>query len=75
MSNYSKEFNPTPEEKALFLMQNSKVTFWADKELVKKFDEVLKAMNVKHENGSANRKEAIMKLMEKFIEKNSKYLS
>lgn len=76
MSNkeYNKDFNPTPEEKALFVSQHSKVNFWAEKELVKKFDEVLKAMS-KSEDEKINRKDAIIKLMKKFVEKNNKYLN
>jgi hypothetical protein len=75
MSNYNKDFNPTEEEKALFLMQNLKVTFWAEKELVKQFDAVLKAMGNGQESNKISRKDAIMKLMQKFVEKNSKYLN
>lgn len=55
----------TPEEKALFIVNNTKINFWMDKELIKEFDLIAKQKGV-------SRKDAIIKLIGKFVEKNRK---
>jgi metal-responsive CopG/Arc/MetJ family transcriptional regulator len=57
----------TAEEKALFILNNTKVNFWAEKELMKKFDAIAAVKG-------KGRKDAIIKLMEKFVEKNEHLL-
>jgi hypothetical protein len=57
----------TQEEKEAFVAANYKIIFWADKELIKKFDTICKKKG-------AQRKDGIMKLIEKFVEKNKHLL-
>lgn len=53
------------EEKALFVQNNLKVMFWGDREIVTQFDKLCK-------DKGTTRKDGIMKLMQKFVEKNTK---
>jgi len=52
----------TEEEKALFLMNNSKFNFWVDKELLKQFSKLCKAKGKKPS-------EAVIHYMEKVVAK------
>lgn len=58
-----KEF--TEEEKALFVVNNRKVNFWADKELVTKFNKICKAKG----NDDYTMKDALIKYMQKVVDK------
>jgi metal-responsive CopG/Arc/MetJ family transcriptional regulator len=55
----------TDDEKAIFVANNTKIQFWMDKELIKKFDKIMKEKGI-------GRKDGIIKLIEKFVEKNHK---
>lgn len=52
----------TAEEKSAFVANNLRVNYWADRELVLKFDEICKARGVK-------RSEGLIKIMEAFVKK------
>lgn len=55
----------TEEEKALFIVNNTKVNFWVEKAIVKDFDKLAKEKGM-------TRKEAIIKFMQNFVSKNKK---
>jgi metal-responsive CopG/Arc/MetJ family transcriptional regulator len=65
MSKKEERVEFTEEQKAAFVAQNTKVNFWMDKVLAKEFDLLAKEKGL-------SRKEAIIKLMHKFVEKNKK---
>jgi hypothetical protein len=55
----------TDEEKKAFIAENTKVIFWANRDLVKEFDRLAKEKGL-------GRKEALIKLMQKYIDKQNK---
>lgn len=54
----------TEEEKALFLMNNTKLNFWVDKELFTEFNKVCKSKDKKLS-------EVLIKYMTKVVEKHN----
>jgi hypothetical protein len=52
------------EEKQEFIMNNTKINFWVEKELIFAFDKIVKEKGL-------TRKDAIIKLVQKFVDKNS----
>lgn len=64
MSN-KKEF--TEEEKALFVMNNSKIQFWVDKQLAIEFSKIAKLKG-------STRNDVLAKFIEKYVDKNKSLL-
>lgn len=52
------------EEKQEFISNNTKVNFWVEKELIFAFDKIVKEKGM-------TRKDAIIKFIQKFVDKNS----
>lgn len=65
MNNTNKKVEYTEEEKALFTANNTRVNFWVEKALIKEFDKIAKEKGV-------SRKDALIKLIGKFVAKNKK---
>lgn len=61
----SKKPSYSKQERAEFVSKNLRVMFWMDKELLLEFDEICADKGI-------DRKEGIIKLITKFVEKNRK---